>query len=87
MLVNLTRTVTSGSSVRLVLTFQKAGPITLLVPVFPRATHYQTYAPPQASASPSPSTTAKSRKHKAHASATPSASTSPTASPSPSPSA
>ena len=37
----------------------REGPITLLVPVFPRAAHYQTYAPPQASASPSPSTTAK----------------------------
>jgi len=46
-LTNLMRTVTSGSSIRVVLTFQKAGPITLLVPVFARATHYATYAPPQ----------------------------------------
>lgn len=51
-LTNLTRTVTSGSYVRLVLTFQKAGPVTLVVPVFARAAHYVTYAPPQPAISP-----------------------------------
>lgn len=60
-LVGLTRTIASGSSLRLNLTFQKAGTITLLVPVMPRAVHYETYAPPQptqtTSISPSPSST------------------------------
>ncbi len=46
-LVDLTRTVTSGSTIKLQLTFQKAGVVTLLVPVMPRAERYQTYAPPQ----------------------------------------
>jgi hypothetical protein len=46
----LTRTVTSGSSIRLVLMFEKAGPVTLLVPVMPRADQYATLQPP---ASPS----------------------------------
>jgi copper(I)-binding protein len=61
-LLGLTRPLTSGSSLRLTLTFQKAGTITLLVPVMPRAVQYQTYAPPQptqTAASPSPSSTAK----------------------------
>jgi copper(I)-binding protein len=47
-LVGLTRTLASGSSIRLDLTFQKAGTITLLVPVMPHAVQYQTFAPPQA---------------------------------------
>lgn len=55
----LTRTITSGSTIRVVLTFAKAGPITLLVPVMPRATHYVTYAPP----APSPSPTVTPSKH------------------------
>jgi copper(I)-binding protein len=84
-LTDLTRTVTSGSSIRLVLTFQKAGPVTLLVPVMARATHYVTYAPPQLVVTPSPtaSTTAtptpsptRSPRHRRHA--TPSPSVSPT---------
>ncbi len=59
-LLGLTRPLTSGSSLRLNLTFQKAGTITLLVPVMPRAVQYQSFAPPQptqtAVVSPSPST-------------------------------
>jgi copper(I)-binding protein len=51
-LTDLTRPVSSGSTIRLVLTFQKAGPVTLLVPVMARAAHYVTYAPPQPSVSP-----------------------------------
>ncbi len=53
-LTDLTRTVTGGSTIRLVLTFQKAGPIVLMVPVMPRAAHYVTYAPPQPIITPSP---------------------------------
>ena len=73
-LTDLTRPVGGGSTVRLVLTFQKAGPITLVVPVFARAAHYVTYAPPQPVITPTP---------------TPSLSASPnaTTTPSPSPSA
>lgn len=72
-LTNLTRTVTSGSSIRVVLTFQKAGPITLLVPVFARAAHYVTYAPPQ----PLISAPVKLARHHVHASPSPSPSVSP----------
>jgi copper(I)-binding protein len=57
-LTDLTRTVTSGSTIKLQLTFQKAGLVTLVVPVMARATHYVTYAPPQQSAvTPGPSVT------------------------------
>jgi hypothetical protein len=49
-LVNLTRTLTSGSTIRLQLNFQKAGLVTMVVPVLPRAAHYATYAPPQPTA-------------------------------------
>jgi hypothetical protein len=87
-LVGLTRTITSGSSIRLNLTFQKAGTITLLVPVMPRAVHYETYAPPQPSqtasvtpqlsASPSSAATPGATP-KSHASLKPSPSASPSA--------
>jgi copper(I)-binding protein len=86
-LVHLTRTVLSGSSLKLVLTFRNAGTITLQVPVFPRALHYQTLSPPPA---PTPSATVtatgkKGKHHKANASAspTPSASVTPTPTPTP----
>ena len=76
-LVGLTRTIRSGSSLRLNLTFQRAGTISLVVPVMPRAVQYETYAPPQPtvtpaspSVSPSPTTTPKS--HGSHPSPTPS---------------
>jgi len=78
-LVGLTRTLASGSSLRLNLTFQKAGTITLVVPVMPRAVQYKTFAPPlpsltttasPPSSSPTPAATPKS--HGAHPSPTPS---------------
>jgi copper(I)-binding protein len=79
-LTDLTRTITGGSTIKLQLTFQKAGLVTLVVPVMARASHYQTYAPPQQSAvtpnptvTPTPSTTASP-------SATPDASATPKAS-------
>ena len=74
-LTDLTRALPNGTTVRLVLTFQKAGPIIMVVPVMARATHYVTYAPPQpiVSLSPSPSATAaKHRKSHPSPSATPS---------------
>jgi copper(I)-binding protein len=49
-LVNLTRPLTSGSTIRLQLTFQKAGLVTIMAPVLPRAAHYATFAPPQSTA-------------------------------------
>ena len=92
-LVGLTRNIASGSSIRLNLTFQHAGTITLLAPVMPHAAHYETYAPPQPSqtasvapplsvsptSTPAPTTTPKSHRS-ASPSATPAASPSPSAS-------
>ena len=81
-LTNLTRTVTSGSTIRLVLTFQKAGPVTLLVPVFARAAHFVTYAPPQPAVTATVSIAAhQGGKHHAHARPFPTPSPSPTATP------
>ena len=75
-LEGLTRPLTGGSSVRLVLTFQNAASVSMTVPVMPRAQYYSTFSPP--SPTPSPTPTTKS-KHKG-ATATPSASPSPSAS-------
>jgi copper(I)-binding protein len=81
-LVGLTRTITGGSDVRLVLHFQKQGAVAIEVPVFPAASHYATYSPP-----PSPAATTASK----HSGVTPSASASargtPSLTPTPSPSA
>jgi copper(I)-binding protein len=68
-LQDLTRPLTGGSTVRLVMTFQNAGALSLVVPVMPQAQYYSTFSPPP-SPSPSPSTNP-------NASATPSASPSP----------
>jgi copper(I)-binding protein len=76
-LTNLTRPLTNGSTIRVVLTFQKAGNITMLVPVFARAAHFVTYAPPQPVVTPTPTPTIP--RHRAHAGRSPSPS--PTASP------
>jgi len=64
-LEGLTRPLTGGSSVRLVLTFRNAASVSLTVPVMPRAQYYSTFAPP----SPSPSPSVAKGKH---AAATPS---------------
>jgi copper(I)-binding protein len=64
-LQGLTRPLTGGSSVRLVLTFRNAASVSLTVPVMPRAQYYSTFAPP----SPSPSPSVAKGKH---AAATPS---------------
>jgi copper(I)-binding protein len=64
-LQGLTRTLTGGSTVRLVLTFRNAASISLVAPVMPRAQYYSTFSPPTPSPSPSVA------KHK-HAGATPS---------------
>jgi copper(I)-binding protein len=70
-LVGLTRPLTSGSAITVVLHFQNAGAISLAVPIFARTGHLTTLAP-----APSPAPTIRARKglgNKA-ASATPSAS-------------
>lgn len=57
-LTDLTRNLASGSSIKVQLTFQKAGLVTLAVPVFPRAAHFATYTParPSGAASTPPAT-------------------------------
>jgi copper(I)-binding protein len=77
-LEDLTKSLTGGSTVRLVMTFQNAASVTLTVPVMPAAQYYSTFSAPP---SPTPS---PSRKAKAGATPTPSASPSASASPSPS---
>lgn len=58
-LVKLTKVLGSGTDITLVMNFQKQGPVSMQVPVFPHATHYVTLSPPP---SPPAATTA-SRKH------------------------
>ena len=80
-LTDLTRNLTSGSALKLRLTFQKAGLVTLEVPVVPRAAHYATYSPPPPSVAVStPATTpptSATPATSATASASPHASASP----------
>jgi len=73
-LEGLTRPLTGGSTVRLVLTFQNAASVSITVPVMPRAQYYSTFSPPK----PTPSPTTKGKRKSA--TATPSASPSPSAS-------
>ena len=82
MLTGLTRTLASGQTVTVILTFQNAGAISLSVPVEARSTYYASYLPPAPSASP-----AKSAKAGATATPTPTlgASAQPSASPSATP--
>jgi copper(I)-binding protein len=79
-LVKLTRTLSGGTSIELVLHFQKAGNVTLQVPVQARASFYTTYSPP-----PSPATVTAAhgaaRRH-GRAGATPTVAPTPTPTPS-----
>jgi copper(I)-binding protein len=70
----LTRTLTGGSTVRLILTFQNAASVSLAAPVMPRAQYYATFSPPRASPGPA-------RAAKKTAASTPSTSPRPTTSP------
>jgi copper(I)-binding protein len=77
-LQNLIRPLTGGSTVRLVMTFQNAGTLSLVVPIMPQAQYYSTFsAPPSPTPTPSPSPSGRPSAK---------ASTSPTATPTPSPS-
>jgi len=80
---DLIRPLAGGSTIRLVLDFQNAGSVGVVVPVMPRAQYYSTLLPPP-SPSPSASATASASPE---ATASPAASASPSVSPSPSPSA
>jgi copper(I)-binding protein len=53
-LQDLTRPLTGGSTVRLVMVFENAGAFTLVLPVMPQAQYYSTFSPPP---SPSPNPT------------------------------
>ena len=75
----LTRPLSGSAYIHLVMTFQNAGSVTLLVPVIPRASYYATFLPP------SPTPTATRRKHAASASPTPSGTATPSATPTPTP--
>ena len=70
-LQDLTRPLTGGSTVRLVMIFQNAASVTLVLPVMPQAQYYSTFSPPSPPRVPAPRRASKS------ATATPSASPSP----------
>jgi hypothetical protein len=78
-LQDLTRPLTGSSVIRMVMTFQNAGSVSLLVPVVPRARYFATLAPP-----PIPSPAVKKRKRAATASPPPGSSGTPAATPTPS---
>ncbi len=62
MLTGLTHTLVNGRNIRLVLTFQNAGSVTLFVPVVAKASYYATYSPAP-SPTPTPTATKKHRHH------------------------
>jgi copper(I)-binding protein len=72
-LVDLTQPLAGGSSVRLTMTFQNAGSVTLDAPVLPRSQDYSTYSP-----AASPSAAKPARRHRAAKPASPSPAPSPT---------
>jgi copper(I)-binding protein len=61
-LTGLTRTVTSGSTITLILSFQRAGSITMQVPVLAMMNAYSTFSPP---ATPTPTATPGKHHHAA----------------------
>jgi len=81
----LTQPLNGGQSIQVTMSFEKAGSITLDVPVLPRADAYATFLPVP-SPTPSPTGTTKAAgRHSGSASATPTPSATPTASPSATP--
>jgi copper(I)-binding protein len=84
-LEDLSRPLSGGTTVKLVLTFQNAASVTLVVPVMPRAQYYSTFSPPP-TPTPTPSPSLTTRRHHGATptpTATPTPSATPTASPSP----
>ncbi len=76
---DLTRPLRSGSDITLRLIFEKAGPVTLQVPVLPRANQFATLEPPL----PAAATPAAAAHASAQTTPTPSASAAASATPSP----
>ncbi len=76
-LSSLIRRLAPGRDIKVVMTFQNAGSVTLFVPVMPRADYYATFSPAPA---PAPTPTAKVRKVRVSGTAVPTASGSPAAS-------
>jgi copper(I)-binding protein len=75
LLRDLTKALPGGSWIKVTLSFQNAGDVTLSVPVMPAAEYYQTFSPapaPTPTASPTPTPTPSgtatpgARKHKRH---------------------
>ena len=78
-LTGLTRSLPGGTYIKVLLTFQKAGTVSLDVPVLSRSDSYATFSPAP-TVSPTPSASAQGRRHgKASATPTPSVSGSATA--------
>ena len=75
-LQDLTRSLTGGTTVKLVLDFQNAGSVTMVVPVMPRAQYYSTFSP-----APTPTPSPARPKASPGATASPGASPTPSASP------
>ena len=69
-LSGLTRSLPGGTYIRVLLTFQRAGTVSMAVPVLPRANSFATFSPAP-TASPTPSVSAKGKRHHGQASATP----------------
>lgn len=81
---DLTHNVTGGSFIRVIMTFQDAGSVTLDVPVMPQAQYYSTFSPPVPSPTASPGKKARHHSGSPSPSTTPSTTPATTASPSPS---
>jgi copper(I)-binding protein len=64
-LTGLLHPLAGGSFVRVVMSFQNAGSVTLSVPVMPRAQYYSTFSPaPSPTPTPTPTVTPLGKKHK-----------------------
>jgi hypothetical protein len=73
-LVGITRKIRGGSTLTLVLNFQREGQVSLVVPVMARAAHYVLYGPAPTPTTPTPTaatTTTGTKHHKPTASASP----------------
>lgn len=80
---NLVRTLDGGQFVRIVLFFQKAGAVTLQVPVMPRSQYFTTFSPVPVPVSPtaSPSGSPSHRKRAQNPSPSPTVTSTPSVSP------
>ena len=70
-LAGITRTLSGGQFIRVILNFQNAGSVALAVPVMPKAQYYATFSPAPATPTATP-TTSKGKSGSASPSATPS---------------